>query len=115
MVHVAPAGSMYQAGTLSGNPLAMAAGIAALTALKERDIAGQLETYTAILTGGLKARAQKHGLDLQFHRLGSMFTCFFTDKPVRDYDTALAADTRLFGIFFKAMLERGVYLAPSQF
>ncbi len=115
MEHVAPAGSMYQAGTLSGNPLAMAAGIATLTALKERDIAGQLETYTAILTGGLKERAQKHGLSLQFHRIGSMFSCFFTDKPVIDYDTALASDTRLFGIFFKAMLERGVYLAPSQF
>ena len=115
MAHVSPAGGMYQAGTLSGNPLAMAAGIATLTALKERKVAETLETHTAILTGGMKEKAERHGLSLQFHRIGSMFTCFFTDKPVVDYETALASDTRLFGIFFKAMLERGVYLAPSQF
>lgn len=115
MEHVAPAGSMYQAGTLSGNPLAMAAGIATLTALKERKVADSLETKTAILAGGLKEKAEKHGLSLQFHRIGSMFTCFFNDKPVVDYETALASDTRLFGVYFKAMLERGVYLAPSQF
>ena len=115
MEHVAPVGKMYQAGTLSGNPLAMAAGIATLTALKERSVAEALETHTAILVGGLKEKAEKHGLSLQFHRIGSMFTCFFTDKAVINYETALASDQRLFGIYFKAMLERGVYLAPSQF
>lgn len=115
MEHVAPVGSMYQAGTLSGNPLAMAAGIATLTALKERSVPEALETHTAILIGGMKEKAEKHGLSLQFHRIGSMFTCFFTDQPVIDYATALTSDQRLFGVYFKAMLERGVYLAPSQF
>lgn len=115
MQQVSPAGPMYQAGTLSGNPLAMAAGIAALTYMEENKVCEKLESMTAILTGGLERAAQKAGVPVQVHRLGSMFTVFFNDKPVTDYDTAAASDLEAFKIYFHSMLEQGIYLPPSQF
>ena len=115
MQEVSPAGPMYQAGTLSGNPLAMAAGIAALTYMEENKVCEKLESMTAILTGGLERAAAKAGVPVQVHRLGSMFTVFFNDKPVTDYDSAAASDLEAFKIYFHSMLEQGIYLPPSQF
>lgn len=113
---IAPAGPVYQAGTLSGNPLAMTAGLATLRLLTEN--AGfyrELITMTGALCAGIRAQAVSYGLNLQFHQAGSMFGLFFSDKPVYDYDSAKQSDVAAFNIFFHAMLERGVYLAPSQF
>lgn len=115
MEQVSPAGPMYQAGTLSGNPLAMAAGIAALNYMEQHEVCAKLESMTAILTGGLEKAAAKAGVPVQVHRLGSMFTVFFNDKPVTDYDSAAASDLEAFKIYFHAMLEQGIYLPPSQF
>lgn len=115
MEQVAPVGPMYQAGTLSGNPLAMAAGIANLTYMRENDVCSKLESMTAILTGGLERAAAKAGVPVQVHRLGSMFTIFFTDKEVYDYDSACTSDLDSFRIYFHSMLEQGIYLPPSQF
>lgn len=84
MQMVSPAGPMYQAGTLSGNPLAMAAGIAALTYMEQNDVCNRAESLCAILTGGLEKAAAKAGVPVQIHRLGSMFTVFFNNKPVTD-------------------------------
>lgn len=112
---VSPAGPMYQAGTLSGNPLAMAAGIAALSYMVDHDVCLKLESRTAILTGGLEKAAKKADVPVQVHRLGSMFTVFFNDKPVVDFDTAAASDLEAFKIYFHSMLEQGIYLPPSQF
>jgi len=109
MCKVAPAGPVYQAGTLSGNPLAVAAGLAMLRHLKTHpEVYSQLETSAAKLC----AAAPK---DLTVNRVGSMFTFFFTSVPVTDYETAKACDTDRFARFFRAMLARGIYLAPSQF
>ncbi|MBZ5580345.1 MAG: glutamate-1-semialdehyde 2,1-aminomutase [Acidobacteriia bacterium] len=106
---VAPAGPVYQAGTLSGNPLAVAAGLAMLRYLKAHpEVYAQLESCTAELCS-----AAPPGITV--NRVGSMFTFFFTDQPVTDYESAKRSDTARFGRFFQAMLERGVYLAPSQF
>lgn len=115
MSMVSPAGPMYQAGTLSGNPLAMAAGIAALSYMVDNDVCLKLESRTAILTGGLEKAAKKAGVPVQVHRLGSMFTVFFNDKHVVDFDTAAASDLEAFKIYFHSMLEQGIYLPPSQF
>lgn len=115
MEMVAPAGPMYQAGTLSGNPLAMAAGIAALNYMVDNNVCERLESMTAILTGGLERAAAQAGVPVQVHRLGSMFTVFFNAKPVTDYDSAAASDLEAFKIYFHAMLEQGIYLPPSQF
>lgn len=115
MLQVAPAGPMYQAGTLSGNPLAMAAGIAALHYMEEHDVCARLESMTAILCGGLERAAAKAGVPVQVHRLGSMFTVFFSAAPVTDYDSAAASDLEAFRIYFHSMLEQGIYLPPSQF
>lgn len=115
MEQVAPAGPMYQAGTLSGNPLAMAAGIAALTYMAENKVCEKLESLTAILTGGLEKAAAKAGVPVQIHRLGSMFTVFFNDKPVTDYDSAASSNLEAFKVYFHSMLEQGIYLPPSQF
>ncbi|MEG0831439.1 MAG: glutamate-1-semialdehyde 2,1-aminomutase, partial [Acidaminococcaceae bacterium] len=112
---VSPAGPMYQAGTLSGNPLAMAAGIASLTYMLEEDVCAKLTARTAILVAGLQNAAEKAGLNYQFHHLGSMFTVFFTEQPVTDYESALTSDQDAFRIYFHAMLEQGIYLPPSQF
>lgn len=115
MEQVAPAGPMYQAGTLSGNPLAMAAGIAALTYMAENKVCEKLESLTAILTGGLEKAAAKAGIPVQIHRLGSMFTVFFNDKPVTDYESAASSNLEAFKVYFHSMLEQGIYLPPSQF
>lgn len=106
---VAPAGPIYQAGTLSGNPLAVAAGLSMLRHLKEHsEIYDQLESRAAALCAGVPP-------GITVNRVGSMFTFFFTDQPVTDYESAKRSDTDRFGRFFRAMLERGIYLAPSQF
>ena len=109
MSQVAPAGPIYQAGTLSGNPLAVAAGLAMLRHLKAHpEIYQQLESRGARLCA-----AAPPGITV--NRVGSMFTFFFTDQPVTDYESAKRSDTARFGTFFRAMLERGIYLPPSQF
>jgi glutamate-1-semialdehyde 2,1-aminomutase len=115
MERIAPLGGIYQAGTLSGNPLAMAAGIATLEALQAPGIYERLEVMGARLEEGLRAAAAAAGLATQINRAGSMLTGFFTGTPVTDYATAKTADAKRYGIFFRAMLERGVSLAPSQF
>lgn len=109
MQMVAPAGPVYQAGTLSGNPLAVAAGLAMLRHLKAHpEIYTQLEEHASRLCAAVPP-------GVTVNRVGSMFTCFFTDSPVTDYESAKRSDTRRFSRFFGAMLDRGVYLAPSQF
>jgi glutamate-1-semialdehyde 2,1-aminomutase len=108
---VAPAGPVYQAGTLSGNPLAMTAGIETLRALAEPGVWDGLERAGARLEAGLR----ELGEGVQVARVGTMFGLFFADTPVIDWDTARRADTSRFAAFHSAMLERGVYLAPSQF
>jgi glutamate-1-semialdehyde 2,1-aminomutase len=114
---VAPVGPMYQAGTLSGNPLAMAAGIAQLKHLRDKknEIYPRLESLSAKVVEGVAAAAKGAGVKLCFNRVGSMFTWFFTHDPVTDWDSAAKADTAAFGKFFRAMLDAGVYLPPSQF
>ena len=109
MTYVAPSGPIYQAGTLSGNPLAVGAGLAVL-----RHLEAHPEIYDQLnrVTGALAARAPEN---ITVNRVGSMMTWFFTDQPVTDYTTAKACDTKLFARFFHAMLERGIYLPPSQF
>jgi glutamate-1-semialdehyde 2,1-aminomutase len=116
MRHVAPLGGVYQAGTLSGNPLAVAAGLATLRALREEPSAyDRLERLGVQLEAGLRRAADKAGLPVTINRVGSMLTGFFTDAPVRSYADARRADTARYGRFFHGMLGRGVYLAPSQF
>ncbi len=113
---VSPAGPVYQAGTLSGNPIAMAAGLAMLNLIdKHPEVYTQLEKTTAKIANGWKANADKLGIKTNVNQIGSMFTLFFTDKQVVDFETAKTADTKLFGNYFQNMLEHGVYLAPSQF
>jgi glutamate-1-semialdehyde 2,1-aminomutase len=111
---VAPAGPVYQAGTLSGNPLAMTAGLSTLQML---DAAAyqQLEARGAQLEDGMRALLEELGIGAQFHRVGSMWTLFFTEQKVVDYASAKTSDTQKFARFFHAMLERGIYLPPSQF
>jgi glutamate-1-semialdehyde 2,1-aminomutase len=115
MEKVAPLGGVYQAGTLSGNPLAMAAGIETLTLLQAPDFYRSLEAKSAKLAEGLGAAAASAGVPVQVNRVGSMLTGFFTEMPVTDYASAKRSDTRRYGEFFRGMLERGVSLAPSQF
>jgi len=115
MEQVAPLGGIYQAGTLSGNPVAMAAGIATLEALQAPGTYQALEATSARLAEGLAVAAARAGLAMQINRVGSMLTGFFTAMPVTDYATAKTADAARYGAFFRAMLERGVSLAPSQF
>jgi glutamate-1-semialdehyde 2,1-aminomutase len=116
MQMVAPAGQMYQAGTLSGNPLAMAAGFTMLSILhSNKMIYKQLEQRSAQLEEGLRENLQKLGLGYTLNRVGSMFTLFFTSKTVTDYDSATTSDTSKFSTYFNAMLEQGIYLPPSQF
>ncbi len=115
MKHVMPAGPVFQAGTLSGNPVAMAAGIATLTELKTNPPYERLEAMSAAIGVGLTAAATKHGIPHQFNRVGSMWTLFFTGTPVTDLDTAKTADTGRFARFFWAMMDRGVYLPCSQY
>ncbi len=113
---VAPLGPMYQAGTLSGNPLAMAAGYAQLRYLKDhKEIYAKLDKLSGELVAGVAAAAKEAGVPMTYNRVGSMFTWFFTPGPVTGWDTASKSDTESFGRFFRAMLESGVYLPPSQF
>ncbi|HWA86926.1 MAG TPA: aminotransferase class III-fold pyridoxal phosphate-dependent enzyme, partial [Opitutus sp.] len=115
MDFLAPLGPVYQAGTLSGNPLAMAAGIASLRLLEELDPYVRLDTLGRQLRDAVLAAAGKKGIPLQFPQRGSMFSIFFNDAPVRDYASALRSDAKLFARFFHACLERGVFLAPSAY
>ena len=115
MQMVAPAGPMYQAGTLSGNPLAMAAGIVTLRELQQPGVYERLSAVTSTLCQGLWKAAFKAGVPFQAHKAGSMWGFFFAADEVHDFAAAKRADTALFSRFFHAMLERGVYLAPSQF
>lgn len=115
MERVAPAGPVYQAGTLSGNPLAMAAGITTLQAIRQPGVFERLEAVTARLCAGLSGAAAAAGVPLQTGAAGSMWGFFFCDTPVTDYASAKRADTARYARFFHAMLDRGVYLAPSQF
>jgi glutamate-1-semialdehyde 2,1-aminomutase len=115
MKWVAPEGPVYQAGTLSGNPLAVSAGIAALEALKKEGVYAKLAAMTASLVVGLKKAAGEAGVPVRINSIGSMFTVFFTETDVRDFQTAKTSDTERYARFFHAMLRRGVYLPPSQF
>jgi glutamate-1-semialdehyde 2,1-aminomutase len=115
MQQIAPAGAVYQAGTLSGNPVAVSAGLAQLELLEDRSAYPLLEERGAQLEAGLRAAAAEAGVPSTVNRVGSMITAFFTDQPVRSYADAKTCDTVRFGAFFRAMLDRGIYLAPSQF
>lgn len=127
MQQVSPAGPVYQAGTLSGNPLAMTAGIETMRILTEEpefdeDDSQPKPDYSRVLTLktkkivlGLLAEAKKAGVKVQVHQAGSMFGVFFNENPVYDYDTAAASDQEAFKIYFRSMLEQGIYMAPSQF
>jgi glutamate-1-semialdehyde 2,1-aminomutase len=115
MDHFTPGGDVFQAGTLSGNPLAMAAGIATLTALREPGVYDRLERAGARMIEGFDTLFERHGVPHQTNFRGSMIGFFFTSEPVVDLASAKTSDTALYGRFFHAMLERGVYLAPSQF
>ena len=113
---VAPLGPMYQAGTLSGNPLAMAAGYATLRYLRDhKEIYKQLDQRSGDLVTGVAAAAKDAGVTMTYNRVGSMFTWFFTPGPVTDWTSAAKSDTEAFGRFFRSMLDSGVYLPPSQF
>ncbi|MFC2122798.1 glutamate-1-semialdehyde 2,1-aminomutase [Bacteroidota bacterium] len=115
MEMVAPVGSVYQAGTLSGNPVAMAAGIETLGILSQSQVYSQLEEKAVALEEGIRKAAHAAGIEIQLPRVGSMLTVFFSQGPVTDYETAAAADTGLYARFFHQMLSQGVYMPPSQF
>jgi glutamate-1-semialdehyde 2,1-aminomutase len=113
---VAPLGPMYQAGTLSGNPLAMAAGYATLRYLRDhKEVYAKIEKLAAEVVAGVSAAAKDAGVTMCQNRVGSMFTWFFAPGPVTDWTSAAKSDTEAFGRFFRAMLESGIYLPPSQF
>ena len=113
---LSPAGAVYQAGTLSGNPVAMSAGIAAISKINsDPNLYARLEKLATKLMAGFKEAAKSAGITIQTDVRGSMFGYFFTDHAVKNYDDALKSDTKLFAKFHQAMLRRGIYLAPSQF
>jgi glutamate-1-semialdehyde 2,1-aminomutase len=112
---VAPAGPVYQAGTLSGNPLAVAAGLKTLEILRRPGIYERLNSLTEKLTNGLAAEAARQGVGLTVNRVGSMFTAFLTPDAVTDYASAKKADTSAYGLFFRFLLEMGIYFPPSQY
>ncbi len=116
MNHISPLGDVYQAGTLSGNPLAMSAGIAALTHIKDYpEIYDELEEKALYLEKGFKRNLEEFGFDYHINRVGSMLCQFFTDKIVVDFESAICSDTNLYANYFHLMLNQGVYLPPSQF
>ncbi|GAB4543364.1 MAG: glutamate-1-semialdehyde 2,1-aminomutase [Anaerolineales bacterium] len=115
MQMVAPLGAMYQAGTLSGNPLAMSAGIAALELIRGEEVWARLEALAARLEAGISSAAKNAGIPIQQTRVGTMFTTFFSETKPTNWDNVKTADKIRFGKFFMKMLENGVYLAPSQF
>jgi glutamate-1-semialdehyde 2,1-aminomutase len=112
---IAPVGPVYQAGTLSGNPLAVSAGLATLKQLRRKHHYQTLDERSAALAEGIGNEAKRAGIPLMGHRVGSMMTSFFTSEPVVDWDSAKRSDTKRYGRFFHRMLEQGIYLAPSQF
>ena len=112
---VAPAGPMYQAGTLAGNPLAMSAGLATLDLIRENTVWAEMELRGQQLDAGIEAAAKKAGVPIQQTRVGTMRTTFFSETKPVDWNTVKTADKTQFGKFFQGMLARGVYLAPSQF
>ncbi|MBO5115026.1 MAG: glutamate-1-semialdehyde 2,1-aminomutase [Peptococcaceae bacterium] len=115
MMHVAPVGPVYQAGTLSGNPLAMAAGMAILDELAKPGVYEEIEAKTKKLVQGLQAAADKAGVKIALNQSASLFTIFFTETPVDSYQAAMTSNTEQFKVFFQAMLGQGFYLPPSQF
>ena len=115
MSMMAPEGPVYQAGTLSGNPLAVTAGIETIKLLSKKGVYGKLEEKSSLLEAALKDAAETAGAVTRFYRAGTMFCTFFTDKEVVDFESAKRADTAMFGRFFSGMLKRGINLAPSQF
>jgi glutamate-1-semialdehyde 2,1-aminomutase len=115
MERMAPEGNIYQAGTLSGNPLAMAAGLAVLNILRGSDVYRNLEKKGKVLFEGLKNAGKSAGVEVTVNRIGSMGTLFFTEKPVTDFTTAKANDTDKFKRFYTSMLKQGIYLAPSAY
>lgn len=115
MQKLAPAGPVYQAGTLSGNPLAVTAGLTTLRLLRDEAIYARIERAAATLAEGIKAAAQETGMPVTINRAGSMFTVFFTDKEVTDWESAKESDTARFALFFQSLLRQGVYFPPSQF
>jgi glutamate-1-semialdehyde 2,1-aminomutase len=114
---LAPLGPVYQAGTLSGNPLAMAAGIATVSYLQEHadEVYPQLEATAKAVAEGVTAKAAHAGIPLTLNRVGSMWTWFFTSGPVTNYTQAALSDTAAFGRFHRAILDAGIWLPPSQF
>jgi glutamate-1-semialdehyde 2,1-aminomutase len=115
MSHIAPQGPVYQAGTLSGNPLAMAAGIATLSQLRKKGFYEKLETQSARLCAGLAAAASRAGVAVQVDHVGSMLGLFFCADPVRSFADAKKSDLALFAKFYQGMRREGIYIAPSQF
>ncbi|MFP6854466.1 MAG: aminotransferase class III-fold pyridoxal phosphate-dependent enzyme, partial [Opitutales bacterium] len=115
MDHLAPEGPVYQAGTLSGNPLAMAAGIAALSILEEENPYPRLAKMGARLAEGLSATAADAGIPLQMPQVGSMFCFFFSEHPVTNYEQAISTDAERFKGIFRHALDKGVYLPPSPY
>ncbi len=115
MEHIAPQGPVYQAGTLSGNPLAMAAGIATLTQLKDPGFYDNLDEKAGRLAAGLEKAGKKAGINVMVDRVGSMLGLFFTDRSVMNFDDAKTSDLEMFSAYYNGMLQKGIYLAPSQF
>ena len=112
---VAPAGPMYQAGTLAGNPLAMSAGLATLELIRDQKVWDEMERHARQLDAGIESAAKKAGVPIQQTRVGTMRTTFFSETEPVDWNTVKAADKVQFAKFFQKMLSNGVYLAPSQF
>jgi glutamate-1-semialdehyde 2,1-aminomutase len=115
MSQIAPEGAVYQAGTLSGNPVAMAAGLATLEQLRQPGVYDTLEKRSGRLAEGLAAAARRNGVPASFNRVGSMLGMFFTDRTVENFETAKTSDLPRFGRYYREMLDAGIYLAPSQF
>jgi glutamate-1-semialdehyde 2,1-aminomutase len=115
MSMIAPAGPVYQAGTLSGNPLAITAGIETLKVLSQPGVYEQLDKSTALLEAGIRKAIDSLNLKIQVSRLASLLTIFFTDAPLVDYDSVATADTAMFAKFHQQLLRSGIYWAPSQF
>tara|TARA_B100000029_G_scaffold383465_1_gene378892 strand:+ start:41 stop:1330 length:1290 start_codon:yes stop_codon:yes gene_type:complete len=115
MGHISPVGSIYQAGTLSGNPLAMAAGNVILDLLSEPQVYELLEEKSKKLCDGFEKNTQELGVSAQFTRVGSMFSMFFTDQQITNFESVKTCDTNFFKSYFNALLEEGIYIAPSQF
>jgi glutamate-1-semialdehyde 2,1-aminomutase len=113
---IAPGGPVYQAGTLSGNPLAMAAGYAALCHIKEHpELYDELEKKSSYLENGFKENLKSIGKNYAMNRVGSMMCMFFTEEPINDFAGVVKSDTALYGKYYHEMLQRGIYLAPAQF